>query len=89
MDIKADVVYLPYLYIYRLTNLVEIKWVISRDGAIQSRFQKGRPSIAELMRASFIVFADSGHSRVDFLPAVHVFNGSLTEEEEYIVVVGH
>lgn len=41
------------------------------------------------MGASFIVFADAAHARVDRFPAVHVLDGHLAEEKQHISIVLH
>lgn len=72
-----------------LTDFVKVKRIISRDGAVQSRLEKRCPSVSKLMRASFVVFADSRHPRVDLFPAVHVLDGGFAKEEKHVVLVGH
>lgn len=73
----------------KLTDFVEIKRIISRHGAIQSRLKKGSPSVTELVRSALVVLADSRDSRVHLLTAVHVLDRGFAEEEEYVVVVSH
>jgi hypothetical protein len=47
--------------------VIEVEGIIAGDGAVEPRFQIGRPPIAELVRAAFVIFADPRHSRVNTL----------------------
>jgi len=49
------------------TDLVKIKWIFAGDGTVEPSFQERSPSIPVRMRTTFIVFAHSGHSRINSL----------------------
>ena len=45
-----------------LTQMVEVKWILSGNGTVQSRFEKTGPYLAVLVRPTFIALADACHS---------------------------
>lgn len=58
----------------RLTNFVEIKRIIPRNGTIESRFEKGGPAVTELVRSASIRFANTGDSWIDRLQSRLLFS---------------
>lgn len=62
--------------------MVVIERIFGGQRAIQSRFQERRPSVFQHQLApAQVVFANSGHPRVDGLAAIAVLDGRLAEKE--------
>lgn len=71
-----------------LTDLIEVEGVLPRHRAIESALEEWRPEDLEACQpATSIPFTHACHPRVDTLPAVHVLDSSLSEEEEHEVLV--
>ena len=67
----------------RTLDFVEIKWVVSWNGAVQSRFEECGPRGRQLIGATLIVLTNPRHSRKYGLATVAVLEGYFSEEEVY------
>ena len=51
----------------RRLNLVEVEGEVTRNRAVESRLEEGRPLVVELVSTAFVVLADASNTRVDAL----------------------
>jgi hypothetical protein len=51
----------------RRLNLVEVEGEVTRNRAVESRLEEGRPLVVELVSAALVVLADASNTRVNAL----------------------
>ena len=70
-------------------DLIKVERELSRNGAVESRLDKGGPPLGPPLWPAPVVLADSADAREDIFAAVDVFHGRLAEEEVHVVIVFH
>lgn len=63
------------------TNLVEVERKLAGDGAVEARFEVGRPVLTQDVLTTCVLFADTADARENAFSAVNVLDGRFPEEK--------
>lgn len=61
---------------FQLTYFIKVEWKVSSDGAVEPRFEEGRPALFEAMWTTAVVATHARHTgvyRLEDMPRIIIF----------------
>jgi len=62
-------------------NLVEVEWVVTRNGTVETGLEKGCPAVLVNTASTFVTLTNTSDSGIYGLAAVDVLDGGFPEDE--------